>query len=118
MAKEGHVFDLNKGLDFRFNRGSMKFSARNAELNERNETVREFYTVSQLAELLQLTEMTIYRMVHRGELPCYVIGRNKRFRSRDLESFLASCRMPARKNKSNAESDSRETSPSNNSMRK
>ena len=56
---------------------------------------REFYTVSQLAELLQLTEMTIYRMINRGELPCYAIGRVKRFRYGDIEEFLEHCRVPA-----------------------
>lgn len=59
---------------------------------ERNEKPREFYTVSQLAELLQLNEMTIYRMVNRGTLPCYVIGRAKRFRRSDVDEFLESCR--------------------------
>jgi len=57
----------------------------------------EFYTVAQLARLLQLTEMTIYRMVHRGELPCYSIGRVKRFRQGDVEAFLKRCRVPAAK---------------------
>jgi excisionase family DNA binding protein len=59
--------------------------------------IPEFYTVSQLARLLQLTEMTIYRMVHRGELPCYSIGRVKRFRQNDVEAFLRRCRVPAAK---------------------
>jgi putative molybdopterin biosynthesis protein len=54
---------------------------------------KEFYTVAQLAELLQLTEMTIYRMVNRGELPHYKIGRVKRFRSSDVEQFLESHRQ-------------------------
>jgi len=62
-------------------------------------TAREFYTVSQLADLLQLTQMTIYRMVNRAELPCYSIGRVKRFRHRDIEEFLDSCRVPAVKAK-------------------
>ena len=57
----------------------------------------EFYTVSQLAKLLQLTEMTIYRMVNRGDLPCYCIGRIKRFRLDDIEKFLKTCRVPASK---------------------
>jgi len=57
----------------------------------------EFYTVAQLARLLQLTEMTIYRMVHRGDLPCYSIGRVKRFRQGDVEAFLKRCRVPAAK---------------------
>ena len=59
----------------------------------------EFFTVGQLADLLQLTQMTIYRMVNRGELPCYSIGRVKRFRRNDIEEFLESCRMPAPKRK-------------------
>jgi len=55
----------------------------------------EFYTVGQLAELLQLTPMTIYRMVRRGELACHAIGRIKRFRRGDVEAFLQSSRKPA-----------------------
>jgi excisionase family DNA binding protein len=69
-------------------------SKRNGKENVANP---EFYTVSQLARLLQLTEMTIYRMVHRGELPCYSIGRVKRFRQNDVEAFLKRCRVPAAK---------------------
>ena len=53
---------------------------------------KEFYTVEELAERLQLTRMTIYRLVKRGELPCYVIGRSKRFRHEDVEDFLRRCR--------------------------
>jgi excisionase family DNA binding protein len=52
----------------------------------------EFYTVSQLARMLQVTEMTIYRMVRRGDLPCHSIGRAKRFRHSDIEAFLHNCR--------------------------
>jgi excisionase family DNA binding protein len=55
----------------------------------------EFYTVGQLAELLQLTPMTIYRMVRRGKLACHAIGRIKRFRRGDVEAFLESSRRPA-----------------------
>jgi excisionase family DNA binding protein len=55
----------------------------------------EFYTVGQLAELLQLTPMTIYRMVRRGELACHAIGRIKRFRRGDVETFLENSRQPA-----------------------
>ena len=66
---------------------------------DQKEKPPEFFTVSQLADLLQLTEMTIYRMVNRGELPCYSIGRVKRFRRNDVEDFLESCRIPAPKGK-------------------
>ena len=66
---------------------------------EQREKTPEFYTVGQLADLLQLTEMTIYRMVNRRELPCYSIGRIKRFRRSDIEEFLDGCRVPAIKDK-------------------
>jgi excisionase family DNA binding protein len=59
---------------------------------ESSEMKPEFYTVSQLARMLQVTEMTIYRMVRRGDLPCHSIGRAKRFRHSDIEAFLRSCR--------------------------
>ena len=62
----------------------------------RNDDVQpEFYTVGQLADLLQLTPMTIYRMVRRGELACHAIGRIKRFRRGDVETFLENSRQPA-----------------------
>lgn len=61
----------------------------------RQEAKPEFYTVSQLADLLQLTPMTIYRMVRRGELACHSIGRIKRFRHSDVEAFLSRARQPA-----------------------
>ena len=66
-----------------------------------NEDVQpEFYTVGQLADLLQLTPMTIYRMVRRGELACHAIGRIKRFRRGDVETFLKNSRQPADADKS------------------
>ena len=51
-----------------------------------------FYTVKELAELLKVTEKTIYRMVDRGQLPCHRIGRIKRFSRDDVEAFLNRCR--------------------------
>lgn len=70
--------------------------SRAAELTRiHSNPVKEFYTVSQLADLLQLTEMTIYRMINRGELPCYAIGRRKRFRQGDVEEFLEQHRVSA-----------------------
>ena len=69
------------------------FQMARSRLNEDSQP--EFYTVGQLAELLQLTPMTIYRMVRRGELACHAIGRIKRFRRGDVETFLENSRQPA-----------------------
>src|SRR5271167_295307 len=52
-----------------------------------------FLTAKQLAGLLQITEMTIYRLARRGELPYHSIGRVKRFRRSDVEHFLDRCRV-------------------------
>jgi excisionase family DNA binding protein len=73
-------------------------SSSSGRLNSPSENnAKEFYTVSELAALLQLTEMTIYRMINRGDLPCYCLGRIKRFRHDDIEKFLKACRVPALK---------------------
>jgi excisionase family DNA binding protein len=58
---------------------------------------REFYTVTQLADLLQLNDMTVYRMVKSGQLPRYQLGRIMRFRSDDIEAFLGAHRVAAHK---------------------
>ena len=50
-----------------------------------------FYSVKDLAEMLNVNPMTIYRMVSRGQLACYQIGRAKRFRPSDIESSLKTC---------------------------
>ncbi len=44
---------------------------------------REFYTAQE-----RVTEMTIYRMAKRGQLPFYSIGRSMRFRAAEVEEFL------------------------------
>ena len=49
---------------------------------------KEFYTVKELAELLAVNPMTIYRLIDRGELPVHTIGRAKRFRRSDIEDYL------------------------------
>lgn len=56
---------------------------------------REFYTVGQLAELLQLNQMTIYRIVKTGQLPYHQIGRIMRFRHNDVEGYLRQHRVHA-----------------------
>ncbi len=57
---------------------------------------KEFYTVKELAELLCVKPLTIYRMVQRQELPFYKIGRSVRFRRDDIEEYLRSRRMPTK----------------------
>lgn len=56
---------------------------------------REFYTAQELAQMLRVTEMTIYRMAKRGQLPFYSIGRSMRFRAAEVEEFLRAAKGQA-----------------------
>ena len=53
---------------------------------------KEFYTVKELAELLQVTPTTIYRLMNRGELAYHQVGRAKRFSREDVEEYLKRAR--------------------------
>lgn len=53
---------------------------------------KEFYTVQELAELLQVTRMTIYRLERSGKLKGHHIGRAKRYRREDIEDYLKTVR--------------------------
>ncbi len=50
---------------------------------------KEFFSVGELAEWLGIGTMTIHRMVKRGDIPCYQVGKLFRFRRTDIEAWLA-----------------------------
>ena len=52
-----------------------------------------FLTVAEVAAVLRLSKMTVYRMVHSGELPATRIGRGFRVRAEVLREYLASGAM-------------------------
>jgi excisionase family DNA binding protein len=60
---------------------------------------KEFYTAKELAESLQVTPMTIYRLAKRGELKAIRIGRSIRFSSEDVEEFIKNASIDADDNK-------------------
>lgn len=70
------------------------------QLTEKKDTVSatvpqpEFLTVEEVANLLRVTKMTVYRTIDRGEIPYYRLGRLKRFRRSDVEDYLTRCRVP------------------------
>ncbi|MFA5140432.1 MAG: helix-turn-helix domain-containing protein [Elusimicrobiota bacterium] len=53
---------------------------------------REFYTVKELAVVLEVNPRTIARLEARGELKSYKIGRAKRYRREDIEAYLQRCK--------------------------
>jgi excisionase family DNA binding protein len=45
-------------------------------------------TANEVADLLRVSTMTVYRLIRAGELPAVRVGRNYRVRSGDLDRYL------------------------------
>jgi excisionase family DNA binding protein len=45
-------------------------------------------SVEDLAEYLQLSTKTVYRMLRRGDIPCYRVGNQWRFRKEAIDAWL------------------------------
>lgn len=54
---------------------------------------RDFYSVQEVAAILQVADRTVRRLIERGELPYYAIGRSIRIRKTDLDGFLTRVRV-------------------------
>lgn len=49
---------------------------------------REILTISQVAEYLQISEMTTYKLVQEGRIPAFKIGRHWRVKKTDLSELI------------------------------
>jgi excisionase family DNA binding protein len=49
-----------------------------------------FVTVSEVAQLLRVSKMTVYRLIKQGDLPAVRIGRGFRLREEDVRRYLDS----------------------------
>jgi excisionase family DNA binding protein len=47
-------------------------------------------TASEVADLLRVSSMTVYRLIRSGELPAVRVGRSYRVRREDLDAYLES----------------------------
>ncbi len=55
---------------------------------------REWWSVAELARVLEVPEKTLYAWRSRGDGPvAYKLGRHVRYRTRDVESWLATRRV-------------------------
>jgi excisionase family DNA binding protein len=48
----------------------------------------ELLTVAEVAEQVRVSKMTVYRMIHSGELRAVRVGRSFRVRREDWEDYL------------------------------
>jgi excisionase family DNA binding protein len=46
-------------------------------------------TVAEVAAVLRVSNMTVYRLIKAGDLPALRVGKNYRIREADLSTFLA-----------------------------
>jgi putative resolvase len=49
---------------------------------------KDFYTAKELAEMLSLNVMTIYRYIDAGKLKAYKIGKEFRIETAEFERFM------------------------------
>ena len=47
-----------------------------------------FLTVAEVASLMRVSKMTVYRLVHSGELPAVRVGRSFRVSEEDVNEYL------------------------------
>ncbi|MGH2692722.1 MAG: helix-turn-helix domain-containing protein [Actinomycetota bacterium] len=50
----------------------------------------QFATVNEVAQLLRVSKMTVYRLINQGDLPAVRIGRGFRIREEDVHRYLES----------------------------
>lgn len=58
-------------------------------LAHNNEAHARFVTVAEVASLLRVSNMTVYRLVQAGALPAIRVGRSYRIREEDVDKYLS-----------------------------
>ena len=48
----------------------------------------KFLTVAEVAAMMRVSKMTVYRLVHNGELPAVRVGRSFRVVEEDVNDYL------------------------------
>lgn len=49
-----------------------------------------FLTVQEVADLIRVSSMTVYRLIKAGDLPAVRVGRSFRVRDADVDAYLES----------------------------
>ena len=60
-----------------------------SQLDQTNYSGARFLTVAEVADLLRVSNMTVYRLIQQGELAAVRVGRSYRLRSEDVDAFLS-----------------------------
>ncbi len=49
----------------------------------------EFLTVAEVASMLRVSNMTVYRLINAGELPAVRVGKSYRLTEADVDRYLS-----------------------------
>lgn len=58
-------------------------------LSEAQNTRGRFLTVAEVASMLRVSNMTVYRLINAGDLPAVRVGKSYRLREDDVDKYLA-----------------------------
>jgi excisionase family DNA binding protein len=50
---------------------------------------QQLLTVSEVADVMRVSNMTVYRLIKSGQLPAVRVGKNYRIRESDLDAYLS-----------------------------
>jgi len=59
-------------------------------LNIANMTEEKYYTIEEVAEMLKVVYLTVYRWIQDGKLKAYKAGKQYRINKTDLDRFITS----------------------------
>jgi excisionase family DNA binding protein len=65
-------------------------SARENDSIDSQQPRTQFLTVAEVAALMRVSKMTVYRLVHNGELPAVRVGRSFRVHAKAVHDMLES----------------------------
>jgi excisionase family DNA binding protein len=65
-------------------------SARDSSSGDGQQSRTQFLTVAEVAALMRVSKMTVYRLVHHGELPAVRVGRSFRVHAKAVHDMLES----------------------------
>ena len=63
-------------------------SAKKVKIYMANTENGTFLTVAEVADLMRVSKMTVYRLIHSEELPAVQVGRNFRVRGSAVDAYL------------------------------